>query len=240
MAGGLFPDLRTIVTNIDEPLRLAYLLASLLDMSAEEKQAVLEEDALTAKLDRVSSALTREIELLELKGKIESQAQQEMTTSQREYFLRQQLKAIQEELGEGDRSETSELRSRLDEAALPEEVATHASREVSRLDRMSPASPEHQMIRTYLDWVLDVPWDVVTEDRLDPVAARAVLDEDHYDLETVKDRIVEYLAVRKLKGDPPSTSCSANLATASSRNVSPTTPRWGTRPGGTSPNTTVS
>ena len=201
VASGLSPDLRTLVTSIQEPLRLAYLLSSLLDMSAEEKQAVLEEDALTAKLDRVAAALSREIELLELKGKIESQAQQEMSTSQRQYFLRQQLKAIQDELGEGERSETAEIRARLEQAALPDAVRTHVTREVDRLERMNAASPEYQMIRTYLDWVLDVPWEIVTEDRLDPAAARTVLDEDHYDLDKVKDRIVEYLAVRKLKGD---------------------------------------
>ena len=198
---GLSSDLRALVAGIDEPLRLAYVLASLLDMKADEKQAVLEEDVLTAKLDRVASALSREIDLLELKGKIESQAQQEMTASQREYYLRQQLKAIQAELGEGERSELGELRTRVDDAGLPEAVASHAMKELDRLERMTPASPEYQMIRTYLDWVLDVPWDSPTEDRLDPVAAREVLDADHYDLDKVKDRIVEYLAVRKLKGD---------------------------------------
>jgi ATP-dependent Lon protease len=114
--------------------------------------------------------------------------------------LRQQMKAIQTELGEGD-GEAAVLRKRIAEAKLPESVAAIASREADRLDRMTPASPEYQMIRTYLDWVLDVPWDKPTEDRLDPIAARKVLDEDHYDLDKVKERIVEYLAVRKLKGD---------------------------------------
>ncbi len=198
---GLSSDFRTLVAGIDEPLRLAYLMASLLDMKADEKQAVLEEDVLSAKLDRVASALSREIELLELKGKIESQAQKEMTDSQRQYYLRQQLKAIQAELGEGERSEMDELRGRVDAAGLPEAIATHATKELERLERMTPASPEYQMIRTYLDWVLDVPWETLTEDRLDPLAAREVLDADHYDLDKIKDRIVEYLAVRKLKGD---------------------------------------
>ena len=124
-----------------------------------------------------------------------------MTAAQRQYYLRQQLKAIQQELGEGDTSELSDLRGRIDGAGLPGDVAKVATREVDRLDRMTPASPEYQMIRTYLDWLLEVPWSVVTEDRLDPVEARRVLDEDHYDLDKVKDRIVEYLAVRKLKGD---------------------------------------
>src|SRR5690606_21861518 len=136
-----------------------------------------------------------------LKGKIESQAQQEMSDAQRQYYLRQQLKAIQAELGEEEGEEAAELRRRLEEAKVPEAVFTQVSKEIDRLERTSPASPEHQMIRTYVDWVLDVPWNVTTEDRLDPVEARRVLDEDHYDLDRVKERIVEYLAVRKLKGD---------------------------------------
>jgi len=123
-----------------------------------------------------------------------------MTDAQRQYVLRQQLKAIQSELGEGD-SEVQELRKRIADAKLPESIAQVANREVDRLERMTAASPEYQMIRTYLDWLLEVPWTTRTEDRIDPVEARKVLDEDHYDLDKVKDRIVEYLAVRKLKGD---------------------------------------
>ena len=173
---------------------------SLLDMKPEDKQKLLEENNLSVKLDAVSMALSREIEVLEVKGRIESKAEKEMTDAQREYLLRQQMKAIQSELGEGD-SEAEESAQRVEEARLPEQVATVALREVDRLERMTPASPEYQMIRTYLEWVLDIPWDKPTEDRLDPVAARKVLDEDHYDLDKVKERIVEYLAVRKLKGD---------------------------------------
>src|SRR5687768_14417073 len=200
LATGLSPDVKALVSTIDEPLRIVYLLASLLDMKADDKQKLLEEDNLIVKLDGVSMALSREIEVLELKGRIESQAEKEMTDAQRQYVLRQQLKAIQTELGEGD-GESQELRKRIEEAALPDHVATVANREVERLDRMTPASPEYQMIRTYLDWILDVPWATQTEDRLDPVDARRVLDEDHYDLDKIKERIVEYLAVRKLKGD---------------------------------------
>ena len=152
-----------------------------------------------------------------------------MTDAQRQYYLRQQLKAIQDELGEGEKPEAQELRKRLAEAKLPETVATIADREVDRLERMTPASPEYQMIRTYIDWVLDVPWSTLTEDRLDPVAAREVLDEDHYDLDKVKERIVEYLAVQKLKaqqsGDAARSrgrSCvsSARLASARRRSAS--------------------
>jgi len=200
LATGLSPDLRALVSNIDEPLRIAYLLASLIDMKPEDKQRLLEEDSVVVKLDAVATALAREIDVLELKGQIESKAEKEMTDAQRQYMLRQQMKAIQSELGEGD-TEVQELRKRLADANLPESVATVATREVDRLERMTAASPEYQMIRTYLDWVLDVPWAKYTEDRLDPIEARRVLDEDHYDLDKVKERIVEYLAVRKLKGD---------------------------------------
>src|SRR4051794_7431201 len=200
LATGLSPDIKTLVMSIDDPLRIVYLLASLLDMKAEDKQRLLEENDVSVKLDAISMVLSREIEVLELKGKIESKAEKEMTDAQRQYVLRQQLKAIQTELGEGD-SEGAEIRKRVAEADLPESVATVANREVDRLERMTPASPEYQMIRTYVDWILDVPWDKPTEDRLDPVEARKVLDADHYDLDKVKERIVEYLAVRKLKGD---------------------------------------
>ena len=199
LATGLSQELRGLVAGIDDPLRLAYLLSSLLDIKADEKQQILEHDVLTAKLEAVSSALGREIALLEMKSKIESTAQQEMTDAQRQYYLRQQLKAIQDELGEGEKPELAELRTRLDAAKLPEAVKTVASKELERLERMPPASPEYQMIRTYFDWVLDVPWSVTTDDRLDPLAARQVLDQDHYDLDKVKERIVEYLAVQKLK-----------------------------------------
>ena len=125
-----------------------------------------------------------------------------MTDAQRRYYLRQQLKAIQEELGESEGKENEDLLRRIEKANLPEHVKTAALREVDRLARMPQASPEYQMVRTYIDWVLEVPWIVtMTEDRLDPVEARRALDEDHYDLDKVKERIVEYLAVRKLKGD---------------------------------------
>jgi ATP-dependent Lon protease len=201
MASGLTPEARGLVMSIDDPLRLCYVVANLLDIKASDKQALLEQDRPTAKLEAVTAALAHEIALLELKGKIESQAQQEMTDQQREYYLRQQLKAIRQELGETESAETGEMSERIRKANLPEHVQTGALREVERLERMTPASPEYQMVRTYLDWVLEVPWTIRTEDRLDPLEARRVLDEDHYDLDKVKDRIVEYLAVRKLKGD---------------------------------------
>ena len=198
LATGLSPDIKALISSIDDPLRVAYLLASLLDMKPEDKQKLLEEESLEVKLDAVALALSREIEVLELKGQIESRAEKEMSDAQRQYVLRQQLKAIQTELGEGD-TDVQQLRTRIASAQLPERIATAVLREVDRLERMTSASPEYQMLRTYIDWVLDLPWDKYKEDRLDPVEARRVLDEDHYDLDKVKDRIVEHLAVQKLR-----------------------------------------
>ncbi len=202
LAAGASADVRQLVLGIEDPVRLSYLLGSMLDASAAEKQAILSSDPLLKKLELVHALLSREVSVLELKSKIESQAQAEMSESQRQYYLRQQLKAIQEQLGEGEASEVTELREKVAAAVLPDGVRTTVNREIERLGRMSGGgSGEAQMIRTYLDWVLEVPWSRTTEDRIDPVAARAVLDDDHYDLDKVKERIVEYLAVRKLKGD---------------------------------------
>ncbi len=202
LATGASAEVRQLVLGIEDPLRLTYLLGSMLDASAKEKQDILAADPLARKLELVHALLAREVSVLELKGKIESQAQTEMSESQRQYYLRQQLKAIQEQLGEGEASEVTELREKVAAANLPEHVKVAVEREVDRLARMGGSgSGEAQMIRTYIDWVLEVPWAVITEDRIDPVAARTVLDDDHYDLDKVKERIVEYLAVRKLKGD---------------------------------------
>ncbi len=202
LAAGASSDVRQLVLGIEDPLRLAYLLGSMLDASAAEKQAILSSDPLLKKLELVHTLLAREVSVLELKSKIESQAQAEMSESQRQYYLRQQLKAIQEQLGEGETSDITELRQKVADAKLPEPVQKIVDREIDRLGRLGGSgNQEAQLVRTYLDWVLEVPWSITTEDRLDPVAARAVLDEDHYDLDKVKERIVEYLAVRKLKGD---------------------------------------
>jgi ATP-dependent Lon protease len=201
LSSGMPAELRGLLAGIDDPLRLCYLLASLIDMKPRDKQLLLEQDDLAVKLAAVSSAMSREVELLEIKGQIETKAQQEMSDAQRQYFLRQQMKAIQSELGEAEGQELLDLRKRIEEAQLPDHVLKAVTREVERLERMPQASPEYQMVRTYIDWVLDIPWSKTTEDRLDPAAARRVLDEDHYDLDKVKERIVEYLAVRKLKGD---------------------------------------
>jgi ATP-dependent Lon protease len=167
----------------------------------EEKQELLEEVELSKRLLHLTGLMNRELDVLELGSKIQNQVQSEMDKTQREYFLRQQLKAIQDELGETDetQAETNELRDRIDKAGLPEDVDKQARRELDRLSKLPPAAAEYGVIRTYLDWIVSLPWSVVTDDNLDIGHARTVLDEDHYDLEDVKDRILEFLAVQKLK-----------------------------------------
>jgi ATP-dependent Lon protease len=198
-------ELQLAVTNIDDPAALSHLIAGALRISAEEKQELLEEVDVTRRLRRLSEILARELEVIQLGSKIQSQVQSEMDKGQREYFLREQLKAIQDELGEGDerQAEINELRSRIEEVGLPEYAAKAAERELSRLEKLPPAAAEYGVIRTYLEWLVELPWSAETEDNLDIDHAREVLDEDHYDLEKVKDRILEYLAVRKLKPDSP-------------------------------------
>jgi ATP-dependent Lon protease len=198
-------ELQLAVTNIDDPSALSHLIAGALRISAEEKQQLLEEVDVARRLRRLSEILARELEVIQLGSKIQSQVQSEMDRGQREYFLREQLKAIQDELGEGDerQAEINELRSRIEEAGLPEHAAKAAERELSRLEKLPPAAAEYGVIRTYLEWLVELPWSAETEDNLDIDHAREVLDEDHYDLEKVKDRILEYLAVRKLKPDSP-------------------------------------
>ncbi len=196
-------ELVGVAASIDDPDRLVYFLASIIRMPIRDKQALLETDDTAEKLRRTLQVLGREIELLELGGKISSQVQTEMTKAQREFFLREQLKAIQKELGEADErtAEVAELRERIEKARLPEEAQKAAERELKRLERLNPASAEHPVARTYLEWLADLPWSVSTEDNLDLDRAQQVLDEDHYDLKEVKERIVEYLAVLKLKRD---------------------------------------
>jgi ATP-dependent Lon protease len=196
-------ELQIAAANVDDPTALSYLVASTMRLKAGEKQQLLETADVAQRLRAISAILNRELEVIELGSKIQSQVQSEMEKGQREYFLRQQLKAIQEELGEGDeqQAEVGELRTRLAELEVPEEVRKAAERELSRLEKLPPAAAEYGVIRTYLDWILTVPWTQTTPDSLDLDQARRILDEDHFDLEKVKDRIVEYLAVRKLKGD---------------------------------------
>ena len=193
-------ELQMAVVNIDDPAELAHAIAGALRIKTEEKQELLEERNVTKRLRRLSEILARELELVEIGSRIQTQVHSEMEKGQREYFLRQQLRAIQDELGEVDEqeAEAQELRTQLEEAKLPEHVWTVAERELSRFERLPPQSAEHGVIRGYLEWLASLPWSKSTEDNLDLKHARAVLDEDHYDIEGVKDRILEFLAVRKL------------------------------------------
>jgi ATP-dependent Lon protease len=196
-------ELQVVVMNIKDPGRVSDLIASNLNIAVEEKQELLSALDVRQRLERLSAILGREIELLELGHKIQSQVQTELSKNQKEFYLRQQLRAIQRELGEGDprAGEIDELREKLDAAGLPEAAREAADRELERLRVIPPESAEHSVVRTYLEWLAGLPWAVGTTDNLDLVHARAVLDEDHYDLEKIKDRILEHLAVRKLKQD---------------------------------------
>jgi len=197
-------ELQLAAANVDDPNALCHLVASTLrTIKTEERQHLLELADVDARLRETSAILNRELEVFELGSRIQSQMQSEMEKGQREYFLRQQLKAIQDELGEGDdhQVEVDELRTQIDELALPEDVDKVARRELSRLEKLPPAAAEYGVIRTYLDWIITLPWGKTTEDNLDLEAARKVLDADHFDLEKVKERIIEYLAVSKLKGE---------------------------------------
>jgi ATP-dependent Lon protease len=206
---GLVPhlpdELGVAVANMEDPTTLSYLIAASIRLSVEERQELLEEVDLEARLRRLTVLCNRELELLELGAKIQSDVQTDMEKGQREFFLRQQLKAIREELGEGDAAgaEIEGLRERLAEVDPPEGVREAAERELTRLERLPQESAEHNVVRTYIDWILAIPWNVRTEDDLDLGHARAVLDEDHYDIEKVKDRIIEQLAVTRLKPDAP-------------------------------------
>jgi ATP-dependent Lon protease len=196
-------ELQLAVANLDDPSALSHLIAGSLRIKTEDKQELLEERDVTKRLRRLSEILANELEVAAMGARIQSQVQSELDKSQREYLLRQQLKAIQEELGERDpaEAEVEELREQLAELRLPEDVRKVADRELSRLERLPQAAAEHGMIRTYLEWIASLPWDASTEDNLDLKHAREVLDADHYDIEKVKDRIIEFLAVRRLKPD---------------------------------------
>ena len=194
-------ELINAALNVDDPLQLVYALATYIRISLEDQQNLLRLDSVLEKLRRLMTILTKELEVLELGHQIQTEAQSEMEKMQREYFLREQLKAIQRELGEGDEQavEIEEFRRKIDQANMPEEAEREARRELDRLSRLPTAAAEYGVIRTYLDWMVSLPWNITTEDNLDIQHARAVLDEDHYGLEDVKERILEYLAVRKLR-----------------------------------------
>jgi ATP-dependent Lon protease len=199
-------ELQLVVMNIKDPGKVTDLIASNLNISLEEKQDLLNTLDVRTRLSRLSSILNREIELLELGSKIQSQVQTELSKNQKEFYLRQQMRAIQRELGEGDSrtAELEELRRKLEAAELSEGARKAADAELERLRIIPPESAEHSVVRTYLEWLANLPWAVSTEDNLDIPHARHILDEDHSGLEKIKERILEYLAVRKLRKEPKS------------------------------------
>jgi ATP-dependent Lon protease len=196
-------ELQMVVMNIKDPGKVTDLIASNLNISLEEKQDLLSTLEVRQRLEKLSTILNREIELLELGHKIQSQVQTELSKNQKEFYLRQQMRAIQKELGEGDArgAEIEELRKKMEDAQMPAEARKAAESELERLRIIPPESAEHTVVRTYLEWLVNLPWAISTDDNLDIPHARQVLDEDHYDLEKIKDRILEFLAVRQLKKD---------------------------------------
>ena len=203
LAPYLTAELGTMVINIKSPAILADLIASNLNISTSEKQGILEAFDVRERLTKVHLFLNKEVQVLELGNKIQSQVKEDMDRTQREYYLREQLKAIKKELGELDEhsSEIKELKEKIKKAKMPPEALTVAEKELERLAKIPPASAEYTVARTYLDWLVELPWSETTGDNLDIDNAQKTLDEDHYDLEKVKKRILEYLAVRKLKAD---------------------------------------
>jgi ATP-dependent Lon protease len=204
LAPYLTPEHAMLVMNTESPGRLADIIVWNLNLQLEEKQNFLEITDVRKRLERVTYLLSKELQILELGSKIQNEVQGEISKNQREYYLREQLKAIRRELGEDEderTSEINELRQRLEEAKLPEEAKKVADKELDRLSKIPPAAAEYTVSRTYLDWLIELPWSKKTDDNLDVNIARQVLDEDHYNLEKVKKRILEYLAVRQLKPD---------------------------------------
>jgi ATP-dependent Lon protease len=197
----LSPDLMFVIESVDDPGRLADLVASNLDLTVEKAQEILEIFDPIERLKVLGEVLGKEVQVLTMQAKIQSQARDEITKTQREYFLREQMRAIRSELGEMDErtKEMKGLRQKIKKAKMPEEVEKEARRELNRLEQMHPDAAEASMVRTYLDWLVEMPWSKSTVDSLDLRKAKKVLDEDHYDLEKVKERILEYLSVRKLK-----------------------------------------
>jgi len=207
LAPHLPAELSSAAGAIEDPLHLAYYIANHIRLTTEQRQEILELNSAKDKLERLLGHMAHELEVLELGRKIQSQAEEQMGKAQREYFLREQLKAIQRELGEMDseHGELIELRERIEKAGLPAEAKREAEREISRLERIPSASPESSVIRTYLELIVSLPWNISTGGEVDVKKARAILDADHYDLDKVKQRIVEHLAVRRLKQERGST-----------------------------------
>ena len=200
---GMPEEVGVAALNIAEPGNLADFVAANLNLNLEEAQDILVTLDVTERIRRLTTYITRELEVLELGSKIQSQVKDGLEKAQREYYLREQLKAIQKELGEADErtQEIKELRQKIEQAGLPQEARQEAERELDRLAKMPPAAAEYTVARTYLDWLVSLPWNKSTQDNLDIKRAAQVLDEDHYDLEKVKERILDYLAVRSLKED---------------------------------------
>jgi len=196
-------DFTQVAAQFEDPLHLVYLVASMINLDVEKEQELLETSDRTTALRKMLEYLTQELQVLELRQRIANQVQTEMTKQQRDYHLRQQLRAIQQELGEGspEEAEAAQLRQRLEEADLPEKIREEANRQLSRLQSLPPAAPDYQVTRSYLELILELPWNKTTPDNLDLVRARQILDEDHYDLKEVKERILEHLAVLKLNPD---------------------------------------
>jgi ATP-dependent Lon protease len=196
-------ELGAMVQELEDPRVLADVTGGSLNVPKAEKQDLLETVDVAERLRKVLRLINREIEILELGKQIQANVKTEMDKAQKDYYIREQIKALQKELGEGDErsQEMGDLQNRLLEAELPEAAFKEAERELNRLNRIPPTSPDHQVIRNYLEWMIELPWNISTEDRLDLVEARKILDEDHYNLEKVKKRILEFLAVRKLKPD---------------------------------------
>lgn len=203
LIGTIPQELVSSILDLDNPLQTVYLVANLQRMELKDAQKILELDSLRDKLQKLVEFLTHEIEVLEVGQRIQNEARSEIEGMQRDYFLREQMKAIQRELGEGDEitAEVEELRKKIDEAKMPEEADKQSRRELDRLSRLNTASAEYGVIRSYLDWLIGLPWSKTTKDKLDIRNARKVLDQDHYGLKDVKDRILEYLAVRKLRAE---------------------------------------
>ncbi len=204
---GVPPEIRVAILGSVEPVRLAYFLGSILNLGVEQEQKMLEANTADELLRLAHGYLARELEIIQLRSKIATEAQSEMDKSQRDYILRQQMKAIQKELGDdegGERAEAEMLRERLAQAELPDEVRAEAERELKRLEKLPAAAPDYHVIRTYLEYVIELPWQKSSEDKLDLKEARRILDEDHYGLDDVKERILEFLAVIKLRPDAKS------------------------------------
>jgi ATP-dependent Lon protease len=201
LSPGLPPEIAHMAKTIQEPGTLADMIASTINANHEEKQKILEQEDVKKRLKEITRLVNHQLEILELGDKIRSQVKGDMDKSQREYYLRQQLKAIKEELGEKDEAsvEIEEYRAKIEEKNLPQEARKEAERELDRLSRMHPSSAEYTVASTYLDWITSLPWHISTQDNLDIKKARKILDEDHFGLEKPKRRIIEYLAVRKLK-----------------------------------------